>query len=92
MQAPVRCVVTGEGGDGKAVVVSDTEVTGEPPRVGVVVHDLWGSDTPLTLPTDGNRPETGGVAVPPGGFRFALGELRPARGGARRRHAPLRHH
>ena len=77
MQAPVRRVVTGEGSDGKAVVVSDGEVTGEPPRVGVVLHDLWGSDTPLTLPTDGRRPEAGGVTVPPGGFRFALVSFAP---------------
>jgi quercetin dioxygenase-like cupin family protein len=77
MQTPVRRIVTGEGSDGKAVVVSDTEVTGEPPRVGVVVHDLWGSDTPLTLPTEGTRPETGGLAVSPGGFRFTLVSFAP---------------
>ena len=72
MQAPVRRVVTGEGSDGTAVVVSDAEVTGEPPRVGVVLHDLWGSDAPLTLPADGSRPSTEGITPPPGGFRFAL--------------------
>jgi quercetin dioxygenase-like cupin family protein len=77
MRAPVRRVVTGEGVDGKAVVVTDTEVTGEPPRVGVVLHDLWGSDMPLTLPTDGRRPEAEGVAVPHGGFRFALVSFAP---------------
>jgi hypothetical protein len=72
MRAPVRRVVTGEVAGGKAVVVSDTVVTGEPPRVGVVVHDLWGSDAPLTIPTDGARPATDGMTPPPGGFRFAL--------------------
>jgi quercetin dioxygenase-like cupin family protein len=77
MRTPVRRVVTGEGVDGKAVVVSDTKVTGDPPRVGVVLHDIWGSDTPLTLPADGNRPESDGVTPPPGGFRFALVSFAP---------------
>jgi len=77
MQAPVRRVVTGETSAGKAVVVSDAAVTGEPPRVGVVVHDVWGSDAPLTLPHDGVRPATDGIAPPPGGFRFALVSFAP---------------
>ena len=77
MQAPVRRVVTGETSAGKAVVVSDTAVSGEPPRVGVVVHDVWGTDTPLTLPYDGARPATDGIAPPPGGFRFALVSFAP---------------
>ena len=68
MQAPVRRVVTGEASAGKAVVVSDTVVTGAPPRVGVVVHDVWGTDSPLTLPHDGARPTTDGITPPPGSF------------------------
>jgi hypothetical protein len=77
MRTPVRRVVTGETSAGNAVVVSDAEVTGEPPRVGVVVHDVWGSDTPLTLPHDGARPATAGITPPPGGFRFALVSFAP---------------
>ena len=77
MQAPVRRVVTGETSAGKAVVVSDTEVGGEPPRVGVVVHDVWSSDAPITLPYDGARPATDGITPPPGGFRFALVSFAP---------------
>jgi quercetin dioxygenase-like cupin family protein len=77
MQAPVRRVVTGEASAGKAVVVSDTVVTGAPPRVGVVVHDVWGTDSPLTLPHDGARPTTDGITPPPGGFRFALVSFAP---------------
>ena len=77
MRAPVRRVVTGETSAGKAVVVSDTAVSGEPPHVGVVVHDVWGTDTPLTLPYDGARPATDGITPPPGGFRFALVSFAP---------------
>jgi len=76
MGAPVRRVVTGEGAGGKAVVVSDDSVTGEPPRVGIVLHDIWGSDAALTLPSDGTRPESVGPP-PPGGFRFALVSFAP---------------
>lgn len=72
MRNPVRRVVTGDSADGKAVVVSDEEVTGEPPRVGVVLHEIWGSDSALGLPADGNPPQAVGVTPPPGGFRFAL--------------------
>jgi quercetin dioxygenase-like cupin family protein len=77
MRKPVRRVVTGDSADGKAVVVSDDEVTGQPPRVGVVLHEIWGSDSPLTLPADGSEPAASGVTPPPGGFRFALVSFAP---------------
>ncbi|MEX2100120.1 MAG: cupin domain-containing protein [Acidimicrobiia bacterium] len=77
MSGAVRRVVTGDSADGKAVVASETEIAPEPPRVGVVVHALWGSDTPVDLPADGADPDAAGITPPPGGFRFALVTFAP---------------
>jgi quercetin dioxygenase-like cupin family protein len=71
-ERPVRRVVTGDTPDGRAVVVSDDVVAPEPPRVGVVLHDVWGSDRAMTLPADGTPPVAEGKTPPPGGIRFTL--------------------
>jgi quercetin dioxygenase-like cupin family protein len=68
----VRRVVTGDTPDGRSVVVVDDHVAPEPPRVGVVVHHVWGSDRAVTLPADGTPPSVTGHAPPPGGVRFTL--------------------
>lgn len=73
----VRRVVTGDTPDGRSVVVIDDEVAPEPPRVGVVLHDVWGSDAPMTLPADGRPPAAEGVTPPPLGVRFALVTFAP---------------
>ncbi|HEY7946664.1 MAG TPA: cupin domain-containing protein [Acidimicrobiales bacterium] len=74
----MRCVVTGRK-NGKSVVVADTQV--EPITVsllpGTEFHQLWGSDTPPILPTDGQEPERKGYFPPPGGYRFGFFTLGP---------------
>jgi mannose-6-phosphate isomerase-like protein (cupin superfamily) len=74
----MRCVVTGQK-NGKSVVVADTQV--EPIVVsllpGTEFHQLWGSDTPPSLPTEGQAPERKGYFPPPGGYRFGFFTLGP---------------
>jgi mannose-6-phosphate isomerase-like protein (cupin superfamily) len=75
----VRCVVTGQKKDGTSVVVSDTQV--EPVAVSLIpgaeFHQLWGSNTPPTLPTDGRAPDQSGYFPPAGGYRFTLFSIGP---------------
>jgi mannose-6-phosphate isomerase-like protein (cupin superfamily) len=75
----VRCVVTGQDEDGTSVFVADSLV--EPTKVsllpGTEFHQLWGSNTPPTLPTDGRIPERHGYFPPPGGYRFGFFTLGP---------------
>jgi len=74
----MRCVVTGQK-DGRSVIVADNQV--EPVAVallpGTEFHQLWGSNTPPTLPTDGRMPERDGYFPPPGGYRFGFFTLGP---------------
>ncbi len=82
----VRRVVTGHTPDGKAMVVSDTEV--DPITAAMIpgeeVHRLWGGDSAPTFPDDGSPPPIRSYFPPVGGFRFAmlsippLSETRPA--------------
>jgi mannose-6-phosphate isomerase-like protein (cupin superfamily) len=75
----IRCVVTGQKKDGRSVIVADTQV--EPIAVsllpGTEFHQLWGADTPPTLPTEGKAPEHSGYFPPPGGYRFGFFTLGP---------------
>ncbi len=75
----MRCVVTGQEKDGKSVIVADTQV--EPITVsllpGTQFHQLWGADTPPTLPTDGQPPHRHGYFPPSGGYRFGFFTLGP---------------
>ncbi|HVC71840.1 MAG TPA: cupin domain-containing protein [Acidimicrobiales bacterium] len=75
----VRCVVTGQKKDGTSVIVADTQI--DPIAVsllpGTEFHQLWGSDTPPALPTEGNPPERVGYFPPPGGYRFNFFTLGP---------------
>jgi mannose-6-phosphate isomerase-like protein (cupin superfamily) len=75
----MRCVVTGQKKNGKSVIVADNQV--EPTAVsllpGTEFHQLWGSNTPPTLPTDGTMPVRDGYFPPPGGYRFGFFTLGP---------------
>ncbi len=75
----IRCVVTGQKEDGTSVFVDDRQV--EPVTVsllpGTEFHQLWGSNTPPTLPTAGQTPERHGYFPPPGGYRFGFFTLGP---------------
>jgi mannose-6-phosphate isomerase-like protein (cupin superfamily) len=75
----MRCVVTGQDKDGTSVIVADNQV--EPITVsllpGTEFHQLWGSNTSPTLPTDGQMPERKGYFPPPGGYRFGFFTLGP---------------
>jgi len=75
----IRCVVTGQQGDGKSVIVADKEV--DPITVsllpGTQFHRLWGSNSTPTLPTDGTPPDQASYFPPPGGYRFGFFTLGP---------------
>jgi mannose-6-phosphate isomerase-like protein (cupin superfamily) len=75
----VRRVVTGHDADGKAVFVADGD---ESPVTlslipGMEFHRLWGSDTTVSFPDDGSRPEAVKYFPPVGGFRFGLFTIPP---------------
>jgi mannose-6-phosphate isomerase-like protein (cupin superfamily) len=74
----VRRVVTGTK-FGKAVVVSDERV--EPITLAMMpgseLHSIWGSDGPVPLPSDGQRPPGPAWFPPVGGFRFLFFTLAP---------------
>ena len=76
----MRHVVTGQTGDGTSVFVSDEMV--EPATLtllpGWEFHQLWGSDEPVPLPTDGAKPDAPRYFPAPGGFRFLAFTLGPA--------------
>ena len=76
----MRRVVTGQNADGKSVFVSDEPV--DPAKVsllpGTEFHQLWGSDAPVSLPTDGRRPAAPRYFPPLHGFRFGIFTLGPA--------------
>jgi len=75
----VRRVVTGHTRDGKATVVSDTEVDAITLDLlaGAEFHRLWGADEAPTFPDDGS-PQPGPAYFPPvGGFRFGLFTVGP---------------
>src|SRR2546423_2617737 len=67
----IRRVVTGQTADGTSVFVSD-DMLGEN-RFGQV----WGSDDPVALPTDGTEPKWSGFFPPANGFRFLVWTLPP---------------
>ena len=77
----VRRVVTGQTEDGRAVVVADGEL--EPVRLetqpGSAFDLIWGSDEPLTLPSDGSMPRASWIP-PVGGFRFGISVIPPDAG------------
>ena len=71
---PVRCVITGQGNDGKSVFVRDSAV--EPITLallpGYEFFRLWGRDGVPALPEDGRSPVPRPYFPTQGGFRFGL--------------------
>lgn len=68
----VRRVVTGHDENGKAVVVSDEELTSTSPDNGEK-WSVWAADTPITFPDDGRKPPFRGPLLPkPGGFHVVV--------------------
>jgi len=80
MSNPVRRVVTGHDGAGKAVFVSDDLV--EPVTTGLspssAFHQLWGGDATPAFPDDGAHPAPTTYFPSVGGFRFGMFALPPA--------------
>jgi hypothetical protein len=79
----VRRVVTGHDADGKAVFVSDEQVSPVVPALlpGNRFHLLWGGDEAPRFPDSGAEPEHRLYFPPVGGFRFGLFTI-PPDGGA----------
>lgn len=78
-----RRVVTGHNAEGKAVFVSDEAVAPVTLALlpGYEFHLLWGADSTVTFPDDGERPASKGYFPPIGGFRFGIFTI-PPDGGA----------
>jgi len=72
----IRRVVTGHTPDGKATIVSDTEldVITIP---GIEFYKIWGADETPTFPDDGSPPPYSTYFPPVGGFRFVIGTWPP---------------
>jgi mannose-6-phosphate isomerase-like protein (cupin superfamily) len=70
----VRCVVTGQNGAGKSVVMRDSDV--EAVTVGLLpgyeFYRVWGCDSAPRLPSDGTAPAQPRYFPPRDGFRFAV--------------------
>jgi mannose-6-phosphate isomerase-like protein (cupin superfamily) len=74
-----RRVVTGQGADGKAVVVGDEMI--DPLTLalapGSEFFPIWGADAQPGLPQSGMKPTTTTWFPPPGGYRFTLLTIAP---------------
>lgn len=75
----IRRVVTGHTQDGKATVVSDTQVdaTTIDRLPGAQYHELWSADEAPTFPDDGSQQPAKMWFPPVGGFRFATFNVAP---------------
>lgn len=76
----IRRVVTGHNADGKATVVSDTEVASTTVNQlpGSAYHELWSADQAPTFPDDGRQHPAKRWFPPVGGFRFATFTVPPS--------------
>jgi naringenin degradation protein FdeH len=73
----VRLVVTGHDETGKAVVISDAEVTPTDPDFGPKWR-IWAADGPVKLPDSGVAPDFEGPLIPgPGGVHLFVLTLPP---------------
>jgi mannose-6-phosphate isomerase-like protein (cupin superfamily) len=79
-QRDLRCVVTGQSKSGKSIVVSQDRL--QPITValmpGCEFYRLWGSDSMVTLPSDGTPSPQPQYFPPKNGFRFGMFTLPPA--------------
>src|SRR5580658_5134740 len=75
----IRCVITGQAESGKSVFVRDAPV--EPVTLallpGFEFHRLWGSESVVDLPSDGNAPPHPGYFPPANGFRLGCFTIPP---------------
>jgi quercetin dioxygenase-like cupin family protein len=72
----MRRVVTGHTPDGKATVVSDTELD----AINILpfeFHNIWWADEAPTFPDDGSPPLYSTYFPPVGGFRFVIATWPP---------------
>jgi mannose-6-phosphate isomerase-like protein (cupin superfamily) len=76
----IRRVVTGQQTDGKSVFVIDEVVEPITTQLmpGTEFHNVWSTDTPVKLPTDGTPPGSHGYFPPSSGFRFGYFTLGPS--------------
>ncbi|KAA8877309.1 cupin domain-containing protein [Nocardia colli] len=76
----VRRVVTGHDQNGRAVVVSDSEIDGFRPSLmpGFELHRLWGGDYAPHFPDDGAQSKIESHFPPVGGFRFGIFSIAPS--------------
>jgi mannose-6-phosphate isomerase-like protein (cupin superfamily) len=75
----VRRVVTGQRTDGKSVFVDDALVEPKSPALmsRTVFHQVWGSDSAVSLPTNGLEPPWSSFFPPETGFRFLIWTAAP---------------
>ena len=84
----VRRIVTGVNADGRARIVSDTQVEPKlaPSLPNVGLHYIWGADHKETVPTDGSESPWTGHFPPTDGYRVIISHVSPGLAG---RDAPL---
>jgi hypothetical protein len=79
-QKELLCVVTGQTKSGKSIIASHEAM--KPLTVGMIpgveFYRIWGSDTPVELPSDGTPPTQPQYFPPKNGFRFGMFSLPPA--------------
>jgi mannose-6-phosphate isomerase-like protein (cupin superfamily) len=63
----VRKIVTGTQADGRSGFVIDEEIS-----TSQIWVDIWGSDSPFRLPSDGSQPLYSSIFPPEGGVRTGL--------------------
>ena len=75
----MRRVVTGHTTDGRATIVSDSNVAGTTVALfpGFEQHTMWGADEAPTFPDDGSIPNFTQYFPSTGGFRFTLVTFQP---------------
>jgi len=80
-EAGARRVVTGTSPEGKSVVVSDDTVAPVRPALmpGAAFLYLWGDDAAPTFPNSGTEPPYTTWFPPPGGYRFEIITIPPAK-------------
>jgi len=77
----MRRIVTGTNADGKAAIVSDSEITADTLALmpGAGFLSIWGGDAAPTLPTDGAPPKPGSWFPPATGYRVQMITIPPAK-------------
>jgi quercetin dioxygenase-like cupin family protein len=71
----MRRVVTGHTPDGKATIVSDSEI--DPLSPGADMYMIWGADETPTFPDNGSSRSYSTYFPPVGGFRFGTFTIQP---------------